>query len=258
MAKDRRTHDQKRKKKLEERKWKARETESLAYMGEKYKTDELVPTWMHTEIGIYEAYVMTDRRVFDQTVVAALESLIRQIRAETLPPLEDTSAIQYEVGREEDLVIESIRRSWAWRFADEWKPPRDKLVGVLRSILGSIVKVRAPGPRSQSYMRHIEGFSTKKLGVSVKPYSRNMEPVPEPPEDELLRLGRQWILEENEQAAVEFQELVDHLLKRGAAERVLDCCHQLLGEESDPNSKVVAELTALSLQARKSLVTSMG
>ena len=92
----------------------------------------------------------------------------------------------------------------------------------------------------------------------MKSYSQNMEPVPEPPEDELLRLGRQWILEENEQAAVEFQELVDHLLKRGAAKRVLDCCHQLLGEESDPNSEVVAELTALSLQARKSLVTSMG
>lgn len=99
---------------------------------------------------------------------------------------------------------------------------------------------------------------TKKLGVSVKSYSQNMEPVPEPPEDELLRLGRLWILEENEQAAVEFQELVDHLLKRGAAERVVNCCHQLLGEECDPNSRVVAELTALSLQARKSLVTSMG
>jgi hypothetical protein len=175
-----------------------------------------------------------------------------------LPPLDDTSVIHYEVGREEELVIENIRRSWARHFADEWKPPADKLVGVLRSILGSIAKVRAPGPRSQSYMRHIEGFLTKKLGVSVKAYSQNMEPVPEPPEDELLRLGRQWILEENEQAAVEFQKLVDHLLKQGAAERVLDCCHQLMGEESDPNSRFVAELTFLSLQARKSLVTSMG
>lgn len=123
MAKDRRTHDQKRKKKLEERKRKAREAESLAYMGEKYKTDELVPTWMHTEVGIYEAYVITDRRVFDQTVVAALESLIRQIRAGTLPPLEDTSAIQYEVGREEDLVIESIRRSWACASRTNGSPP---------------------------------------------------------------------------------------------------------------------------------------
>ena len=85
-----------------------------------------------------------------------------------------------------------------------------------------------------------------------------MEPEPEPPEDELLTLGRQWILEENEQAAVEFQQLVDHLLKTGAAERVLDCCHLLLGEESDPNSEIAAELTAVSMQARRALITSMG
>ena len=258
MAKDRRTRDQKRKKKLEERKRKARETESLAYMGEKYKSDELVPTWMHTEIGIYETFVMTDRQLLDQTVVAALESLIRQIRAGTLPPREDTSEISYEVGQEEALVIENIRRNWAEHFADDWKPPRDKLVGILRTILGSIETMRSPGPHSQSYMRHIEGFLTKKLGVSAKQYSQNMEPIPEQPEDELLTLGRQWILEEDEQAAIEFEELVDYLLKKGAANRVIGCCHQLIGEEADPNSEVFAELTAFSMEARKSLVTAMG
>ena len=258
MAKDKRTHDQKRKKKLEERKRKARETASLAYMGEKYKADELVPTWMHTEIGIYETFVMTDRRLLDQTVVTALESLIRQLRAGTLPPREDTAPVEYEAGGEEELVIENVRRNWAQHFADSWKPPRDKLVGVLRSILGSIEKVRAPGPRSQSYMRHIEGFLTKRLGVSVKPYSLNMEPIPEPPEDELLLLGRQWMLEEDEQAEVEFRKHVDQLLRQGSVERVLNCCHQLIGEESDPKSEVVAELTALSQQARKSLLASIG
>ncbi len=257
MTKDRRSRDRKRRQKLAKRNRKTGQNESLAYLGTKYKTDELIPTLMHTEIGIYETYVMTDRQLLDPTVVSALASLVRQIRAGTLPPLEDTSEIHYEVGREEDLVIGNIRRNWARHFADEWKPPRDKLVGVLRTILGSIEKVRAPGARSKSYMRHIEGFLTKKIGVSVKSYSQNMKPIPEPPEDDLLRLGRRWILEENEKAAVEFKELVDFLLKKGAAERVLDCCHQLIGEESDPNSEVVAELTALIKQARKSLITSM-
>jgi hypothetical protein len=258
MAKDRRTRDQKRKKKLNERKQKARQTASLAYTGEKFKKDELVPTWMHAEIGIYETYVMTDRQLVDQTVVAALENLIRQIRAGTLSPREDTSEISYEVGQEEALVIENIRRNWAKHFADEWKPPRDKLVGILRTILGSIETMRSPGPHSQSYMRHIEGFLTKKLGVSVKAYSQDMEPIPEPPEDELLTLGRQWILEEDEQVAIEFEELVNYLLKRGSADRVIGCCHQLIGEEADPNSEVFAELTAFSMEARKSLVTAMG
>lgn len=258
MAKDKHSRDQKRKKKLEERKQKARQNESLAYMGEKYKADELVPTWMHTEIGIYETYVITNRKLLDQTVVSALETLIRQIRTGTLPPREDISDVFYDAGQEEDLLIENIRRNWASHFANEWKPPRDKLIGVLRTILGSIEKVRGPGPRSQSYMRHIEGFLTKKLGVSVKAYSQDMEPLPEPAEDDLLTLGRQWISDESQQTAVEFQELVDYLLKKGAADRVLHCCHQLIGEESDPDSEVVAELTGLCQQARTSLVTSMG
>jgi hypothetical protein len=258
VAKDRHIRDLKRKKKLQERKRKARQTESLAYMGEKYKTEELVPTWMHTEIGIYESFVMTERRLLDQTVVAALESLIRQIRAGALPPFEDASELQYEVGREEDLVIENIRRNWERHFAKEWKPPRDKLVGVLRTILGSIATMRSPGPSSQSYMRHIEGFLTKKIGVSVKKFSPNMEAIPEPPEDDLLKLGRQWILNEDEQAATEFKELIDHLVETQAEKRVLDCCHQLIGEESDPDSKAAQELMALSVRAQKSLVTSMG
>jgi len=258
MAKDKHSRDQKRKKKLEERKQKARQNESLAYMGEKYKADELAPTWIHTEIGIYETYVQPNRKLLDQTVVSALESLIRQIRTGTLPPREDISDVIFDVGQVEDLLIENIRRNWADHFANEWKPPRDKLIGVLRTILGSIEKVRGPGPRSQSYMHHIEGFLTKKLGVSVKAYSPNMELLPEPPEDELLTLGRQWISGEDGKAAVEFQELVDYLLKKGSADRVLHCCHQLIGEESDSDSKFVAALTGLCQQARTSLVASMG
>jgi hypothetical protein len=35
--------------------------DNISYMGEKYASDELVPTWMHTEIDIYETFVMTDR-----------------------------------------------------------------------------------------------------------------------------------------------------------------------------------------------------
>src|ERR1022692_835890 len=74
MPKD--PHEKKRKKKLAEKKRKARQAVSLAYMGEKYKKDKLIPTWMHTETGIYETYVMTDRKIFDQNVISSLESLI--------------------------------------------------------------------------------------------------------------------------------------------------------------------------------------
>ena len=135
-------------------------------MGEKYKTEELVPIWMQTETGIYETFVITDRKLLDQTVVTSLEKLIMRLRAGTLPSLTDDAEIHYEVGQEEDLVIENIRRRWELYFEDEWRPPKDKLIGVLRTILGSIETMRSPSPRSQSYMRHIAGFSSPACSCS--------------------------------------------------------------------------------------------
>jgi len=231
---------------------------SLAYMGRKFQTDELIPTFLHTEIGIYETYVITDRKLLDSTVAAALEKLIRQMRAGTLPPLTDRDEIDYRIGQEEELVIENIRRNWKHHFEDEWQPPKDKLIGVLRSILGSMEKVRAPGPRSQSYLHHIAGFLTKKVGVSVKQVSADMKPLPEPAEDELVRLGRQWVLENNQDAKADFYELASDLIKNGQAERVVNGCHLLIGEESDVSSEAVVELSELSCRARQSLISAMG
>ena len=258
MSKDQK-RDRKRKKKLaEEKKRKAYLAESPVYMGSKYQTEELAPTWMHTEVGIYETYVMTDRKLLDKTVFSSIEALIRQLRAGTLPPLPDTDEIHYEVGREEDLLIENIRRSWAHRFTTESKPSQEKLIGVLRSILGSIKKVKSPGPRSQSYLQHIAGFLTKKLGVSVKALSTDHKPLPEPEEDVLVRLGRQWNMNSNREARADLIELVSDLLKTGQAGRVINACHLLVGEISDPSSEVAAELTELIKTARRSLVTEMG
>jgi len=168
QRRDRKRQKKRAEKKQAEKKRKASLAESLVYMGSKYQTDELAPTWMYTEIGIYETYVITDRKLLDATVFSSITTLIRQMRAGTLPPLSDSDEILYDVGREEDFVIENIRRSWGNHFASELKPSKDKLIGVLRSMLGSIKKVRSPGSQSQSYLRHIAGFLTTKIGVSVK------------------------------------------------------------------------------------------
>ncbi|OWK45145.1 hypothetical protein [Fimbriiglobus ruber] len=256
MAKE--SRDQRRKKKLAEEKRKERQNQSLAYMGEKFKTDKLIPTWMHAEIGIYETYVISDRKLLDQTVVDALEKLIRMMKAGPLPPLPEADAIHYETDGEEDLVIENVRRSWARHFATEWKPPRDDLIGVLRTILGSIQKVKAPSPLSQSYMHHIAGFLTKKLGVTVKMVTSDREPLPEPKEGDLVRLGRRWSVAGNADARTDFLELAAHLMKTGQANRVIDDGHLLMGELSDPSSPVVHELMALIHKARESLLTTMG
>jgi hypothetical protein len=258
MSKDRK-REQKRKKKLAaEKKRKAYLAESLVYMGSKYQTEELMPTWVHTEVGIYETYVMTHRKLLDKTVFSAIEALIRQLRAGTLPPPPDTDEIHYEVGREEDLLIENIRRSWAHRFTAESEPSKDNLIGVLRSILGSIKKVTSPGPQSQSYLQHIAGFLTKKLGVSVKALSMDQKPLPEPEEDALVRLGRRWNVDGNREARADFLELANDLLRTGQVGRVINACHLLVGEICEPSSEVVAELTELIKTAQRSLITEMG
>jgi hypothetical protein len=52
MSKDRIRDRIRRKKKPAEKKRKAYLADSLAYMGSKYQTEELAPTWMQTEVGI--------------------------------------------------------------------------------------------------------------------------------------------------------------------------------------------------------------
>ncbi len=260
MAKDKRTRDQKRKAKLAKERQQAGKSNSLAYMGDKYKTQKLMHTLMNTEIGIYESYVMTDRKLLDQTVRAALEALIKKMQAGTLPPLSDIAEVDYEVGQEEDLVIANIRRNWARHFATEWRPPKDERIGVLRTILGSIEMMRSPGPRSQSYLHQIAGFITKKMGASVKAFSGDMIPIPEAEEDELLLLGRQCTSGDKETAKDEFRGLASDLMTSGQAQRVLNSCHHLLGEEPDAEPEFLAELIELIeliQTARQSLMAAI-
>lgn len=159
------SRDQKRKKKLEERNRRSRQVMSLAYEGQKYKTEELAPVWFHSETGIYQAFVMTDRKLLDQTVFAAVEKLILKLRAGTVSSDSEPGELHYQVGQEEELVLEMIQRNWAVYFGAADRPAKDDLIGVLRSILGTILLYKEPGPRSQRYLLYIEGFLSKKGGV---------------------------------------------------------------------------------------------
>ncbi|HEX4608682.1 MAG TPA: hypothetical protein VH092_10800 [Urbifossiella sp.] len=256
MAKE--SRDQRRKKKLAEERRKARLRQSSAYLGEKYKTEELVPAWMHAEIGIYQTYVISDRTLLDRTVEEGLEKLIGMMRTGSLPPLPDTGEIRYEEGREADFLIESIRRCWAQHFATAQRPPRDDLIGVLRTILGSVEKVKSPDPSSQSYLHHIAGFLTKKLGIRVEAVAADRTPLPGPDEGELVRLGRQWSAGGPPEARAAFLELAAYRMSAGQTSRVIDDCHLLVGEISEPSSVVVSELVALIKKARESLRIEMG
>jgi len=141
---------------------------ALAYRGNKYRTEELVPTLFRTETGIYESFVITERELTDHNVRSALERLILQIRRGTLSSPEEIGLDEDEgEGTVEDLVIWNIRRNWQDLFQTEPPPGRSNLVGVLRTILGSIECWGSIAPESRGYLQYIEGF-LKNAGVSVE------------------------------------------------------------------------------------------
>jgi hypothetical protein len=243
------SHDQKRKAKLAKRASRAPLHEDLAYRGKKYQTEELVPVFFRTEQSIYEAFVMTERRLTDRAVEAAVVSLIRALRAGLLPPLPDTDAIHLDQLSDEELVTENIRRGWQDRFQTQPRPSVDKLVGVLRTTLGSIDVWKTAGPESGGYLNYLEGF-LNKMGVSVEMRPADDEGDEPPEEDELLDLGRAWCHDGDLEAAADFRRLAAEWVRTGRAERVAEVCQRLLGESSD-NPRVVPELSAMSIQAQQ-------
>jgi hypothetical protein len=164
---DHRSRDQKRKAKLKKEAERSRKQESLAYHGHKYKTAEYVGVMLRTETGIYETFVMTDGTLTDDEVEADLERLILRMRQGPLPPLDATEAAgagDEALGR---LVIWNIRRNWQYLEEQGKLPKRDDLIGVLRTILGSLGTWRSQSMHPQGYLRFLEGFM-KKAGVSVR------------------------------------------------------------------------------------------
>ena len=67
-------------------------TEPLAYTGKKYKSRQLLPVWINTETGIYEAFQLTRGTLTDQTVTSAIEELIVQMRLGTMTPFDESGS----------------------------------------------------------------------------------------------------------------------------------------------------------------------
>jgi hypothetical protein len=241
MAKKRLSHDQKRKAKLAKRARKGPAPVSLAYEGNKYKTEELVPVMHATETGIYQAYVMTKRAVTDHTVRAALEKLVLQMRAGELPPYEHSCEAHYAPGEEEDLVIWAIRHNWHHLFEELPHPGTANLIGVLRTLLGSVEVWSTPGPSSRGYLHYVEGF-LKKTGVEVHAEDEDED------EDELLELGRDWCEDDDDEARADFLEMAEELIAGGEGEYVANTAQQLLGEYG--TGPHVRELSLLSIRAQ--------
>jgi hypothetical protein len=250
--KDRRSRDQKRKAKLAKEARRARgTTSSLAYTGNKYKTEEYVPLMFRTELAIHEADVMTGRELTDQAVRGALEKLVIQLRRGALPPPDRRDEVQHVKGQEEDLLLWNLRRNWEILFDEGQTWGQTALIGVLRTILGSVNTWSSPSARSRGYLQFLEGF-LKQGGASVRAAPLGEELPPEE-EDELLELGRDWLLDGNAEAEGEFRRLADRRMHGGEAESVVEVAQQLIGELVGGDPRALRELSALSIQAQREM-----
>jgi hypothetical protein len=248
--KSRLSRDQKRKAKLAKEAKRAQPHSSLAYEGNKYKTDELVPVFFHTEVGIYNSFLMTDKQLTDREVETAVEKLIVQMRQGVLPPLSQTAPGEHGEGDEADLVIWNIRRKWQELFQTETRPSAEKLIGVLRTTLGSINVRSSPSPESRGYLSYLRGF-LKNMGVEVDEVSSEARSLPAPPEEELAAIGRAWCLAGDSDAAAEFRDMAEKMMRSGQAEAVVEITQELMAETNQP--EVVADLSKLSIMAQQKL-----
>ncbi len=252
------------KKRKAERQRRLRKTEPLAYRGNKYKSDKLVPVLFQTEAGIYESFVMSERQITDHDVRAELESLIRGIRNGTIvvprPQPKDHSDNQAT----DSLISYNIRRHWDEYFEKEPFPGRDNLIGVLRTILGSMEVWGNVSPTSRGYLRYLEGFMGK-LGVHCRAIPpdiaaaledgtadlEDFELDADDADNELILVGRAWTQGAGADAGTVFRALAEEMISAGQAEEVSESCQQLIGETTD--RRIIDELSILSILAQQKL-----
>src|SRR4029077_9866850 len=79
--KSRLSRDQKRKQKLAKRNNRSPEPGSLAYTGNRYRSKELVESVFQTDQGIYDAYVLSGRKLTDREVEEEIVGLIDELHA---------------------------------------------------------------------------------------------------------------------------------------------------------------------------------
>jgi hypothetical protein len=244
MAKKKRlSRDQKRKAKLSERARRRPEKIPLAYEGDKYKKDEYVNVFLHTELGIHEVDVVLGRKMPDRVAQSALEKLVGRLRQGPLPAVDDLGrAPEFPAGQEDEMIVWSIRRKWELLKETEPLPDRETLVGILRTILNSMETWGGRGAHSRGYLSYIEGFLAQ-AGARVEVLDAEDEGEEE---DELYATGRDWC-EGVHGAEQEFRRLADQMIRTGEADHVQEVCQRLMGEEVD--SPVVRELSLIAVRA---------
>ncbi len=237
------------------------QSSALAYHGQKYKRDEYVPVFLATEAGIHEADTILGRRLTDRDVEAALTRLIDDLRrGDQLSPGAEGGTLD-----ETGAIIAHILSRWDRQFGIAGRPPRDVLVGILRTTLGSIEVWSSKGG-ARGYLNYIKGFLGRvgvgthevtreqlaDLGIDVEALTSDLdEEAEQSPADDLLEAGCDWADTGDEEALADFRRLADERIRSGRAVDVIDACQRLLADYAgEPRAD---EFAALAFEAQRAL-----
>jgi hypothetical protein len=246
--KSRLSHDQKRRQKLAKRSRRQPDTPSLAYTGNRYKSPEFVEPVFQTEQGIYDIYVISGREITDDDVEQGLTELIDKLRAR--PAGELILELTPGKGESRDASVVALVLSHWHNLLDAGQlPPRDDLIGILRTILGSIEVWRSKSSSPRGYLNYLEGFMLS-AGYQIRVESPEDGTPREQPLNELYEIGRMWLAGSPE-ARQEFTALANELLERGESQRVVAVSQKLLAEVGSPTRPEFPILSELSIRAQK-------
>jgi hypothetical protein len=246
--KSRQSHAQKRKQKLAKRNRRQAPEATLPYTGNKYKSPHFVEPLFETEQGIFEAFVVSGRTMTDNAVEEELQGLIDELRQS--PVAELIYRESAEDGEPTGWVAPMVLQHWRRLLESRGLPARDDLIGILRTILGSLDVWRSKSASSRGYLNYLEGFMGK-MGVSMKLVTDDGQPVIESPPDELYEVGEMWLAGSPE-ARHRFTALANELLEQGQPQRVVDACQKLLRTIDSPTRPEFPILSELSIRAQKS------
>jgi hypothetical protein len=156
-ARERRSHDQKRKAKLARRA--ERETTFEPLSSRKYQASRWTRHVYQTELGIYETILESERRLTNDQVRQALIRLIKHLH-QGQPALlaEGEPAVSFQSGNEVEYLAWNIRRHWGLLFEEEGPVSNEDLIGILRTLLYSIQAHGWNTGASRGYVDFLDGF----------------------------------------------------------------------------------------------------
>jgi hypothetical protein len=224
------SRDQKRKKKLAERRKKSHAVDAVVpYEGNKYREAKFSRLLFEAECAIREVDVVTGEEMTDTQVKESLEYFVRRLRGED-PEIPEDAAIDGDEDNPRDYLSECIQEHWNDLQPHlDFRPANADLGGVLRTIIDSLNTRTRVTPGGRGYLLYLGPF-LEKAGFHIEPADDDDHSEEG---DDLWRAGHNWIRNGDAGAGLEFLKLAEQFAAEGHAEDVVQTIEHLANHTED-------------------------